>query len=181
VVGPDAIGPAEIQNISRSISLPLASFVNDTDGATLNFTPSNGTSPDLAIAGGNLVIEWDDDSDGGGGDVADTDFVRSNFAIPPDYAGGGVFTIHFTKDAHSGVAERFDCQVGLNGFLGPHSTTDAFAAGPAAVSMVLVPPNPYVSGPPVNVRCAVQDSSGGNTANDIVRVSGIDFMYGAKQ
>src|SRR6266511_5733066 len=181
LVGPDSIGSDEIQNLSRKVSLPLASFVNDTDETTLDFTPSNGTSPDLDIANGNLVIEWNDDSDGAGADVADTDFVRANFTLPTDYAGGGFIDIHFTKDAHTaGVIERFDCQVGVNGFLGNHATAEAFATL-GAVGLSPSPGAPYVPGLPVNVRCAVTDGSGGNTSNDTVRVSAIDFLYCAQR
>ncbi|HYU59215.1 MAG TPA: hypothetical protein VEK39_00505 [Solirubrobacterales bacterium] len=177
VVGPDAIGAAEIQNTSRSFSLPLASFVNDTDQTTIDFTPSDGTSPDFDISSNILVLEWDDNATG----VADTDFVQSNFSIPADYASGGVFTIHFSKDGNTPPMERFDCQVAFNGSFGAHAFTDAFGSGPAAVALALVPPNPYVVGPPVDVRCAVQDSTGGNTSNDVVRISDITFIYNAKQ
>ena len=77
LIAGDAVGPGDIANPTRSVNLPIGSFVNETDSA-IDFAASDGTAPDFGSSGfGSLGIEWDSTATG----VADTDFVTSTFVV----------------------------------------------------------------------------------------------------
>jgi hypothetical protein len=187
-IGPNAVASGEIQNLVRGVSLPLASFVNKDDDTTLDFSASNGTSPDFAFLGSStFVIEWDADTDGGGTDVADTDEVTSGLTIPPDWVPGGQlsFALRASKSGHSGVDERFQCFLhDDNGNLfglpstvttSASRTTYVFDADESAVFNA-------APGDAVQLICAVDDGSfNGSTANDAVFLHGVEFRYTAAQ
>ena len=180
----DAIGPGEIQDITRSVNLPLGSFVNVTDGTGLNFTASDGLTPDFELDdGGGLVITWDDDSDGAGANVGDTDFVASTFTVPQDFASGGTFGLRGSKPTHTtGVGERFACVVIINGD-GPGGVGGANLgnAANASYSVPVPPPEPYSAGASVSLRCQASDIPGGSTFDDPVRLHSVEFRYTATQ
>ena len=184
-VADDTLTGQDIQNVTRSVNLPLTSFVNRNDAATLDFIPSNGTSPDLAFAttGLALVLEWDEDSDAGGADVADTDQVTSAFTIPADYVGGAPvsFALRAQKDGHSGVDERFSCGARHDdsgiGLADPITTTGARATYVIEHSGTLLAP-----GGTLELTCGVDDgSNGGSSADDVVFLRSVEFRYPATQ
>jgi hypothetical protein len=177
LIGADAVGPGEIQNTTRSVELPLTSFVNPEDPSALNFTASDGTSPDLAIVNFAPVIEWDDNATG----VADNELVEAEFMVPPDYTSGGEFRIALSKDAHSGApVERFACQAKTNDGI---FTTQAnvFPSNAAYAFHTMVPGATYSPGDVGVLRCFADDGSNGTTANDEVYLHGVQFRYNAAQ
>ncbi len=179
-VAPDSVGAAGIQNPIRSISLPLGSFVNVSDAARLSFTPSNGTSPDLAVPTGDLVIEWDDDTDGGGGDVGDFEYAESSFVVPADYASGGQFVLTAAKDGHSGVGEAYSCYMGVNGSPGPF--TGGTTSSAALTQYTVSPSGTPAAGSTVQVGCTFHAASGPlDGQNDVVWLYGVAFRYTATQ
>jgi hypothetical protein len=188
----DAIGPNQIANPTRSINLPLTSFVNRTDGTTLGFGPDDGTSPNLLIGGsgtGNrLAIAWDDDSDGAGPNIADIDFVMTTFTVPPDYASGDSYVLRISKDANtSGTSEEFFCQQATNNGLFNDPGGNAFDSATIATAAmqdytfdvpITVPLSP---GDTVNISCRADVSPGVTSADDEVRLHSIEFVYSATQ
>ncbi|HYU60107.1 MAG TPA: hypothetical protein VEK39_05055 [Solirubrobacterales bacterium] len=176
-----SVGPNEIQNPTRSINLPLTAFVNRSDQAPIDFTASNGTAPDFVQTSTNLQLEWDDDADGAGGDVGDTDLVATTFMVPLDFASDPTIAPRISKDGHSGVQEFFSCSShideqagGGNGraTTGVAPTTYAFPAGNASG---------YAPGVAVTLSCSVDGGVGGNTFDDRVRLLSIEFRYTATQ
>jgi len=86
-------GPAGPAGLSTgTVDLPLSSFVGPT--SPIDFGPDDGTGVNLAYTPEPLeellALEWDDDSDLGGPDMADTGAVQTSFTVPADYASGGV-------------------------------------------------------------------------------------------
>lgn len=185
-IGADAVGADEIANPVRTLPLPLTSFVNsDPDGgpATLDFTPSDGTSPDLAMSGTDFVIEYDDDTDGAGPNVADTDLIQTTFTIPPDFFSGARFVFHVSKDAAtSGKAEFLNCQRSVEPSL--FATGDNVPVGSAdiaAYTLALFGGGTFAPGASVNLRCWIQSNFPLEEADDIVRIHSVIFRYTATQ
>jgi hypothetical protein len=173
----NAVGAGEIQNPTRSVNLPLASFVNRNDGAVLDFSPSDGMSPDFAFAGNGLVITWDDNSGAG----ADADFVQSTFMVPPDYASGGVFAARISKDGDSpGAIERFDCVRSFDDSLSGNTANVALNF-PEARTYLLAPAATYSPGVAVSVYCVASAAAGTPTYDDDVRLHSVEFRYTATQ
>jgi len=161
--------------VTRSLNLPLTSFVNTSDGATLDFTASDGTSPDLGSPSGIPVIEWDADTDGGGADVADTDFVATSFTVPPDFASGGA--IHILYRAFGNFPnERVFCEGGEN-LTGFTASDTASGSVNAIFTVRVLEAVDYDAGDSIHIRCRVDDGSGGSTANDPIRFHSVAFEY----
>lgn len=162
-----------------SVPLPLTSFVNTTDSATLDFTASNGTSPDLSAPAGLPVIEWDDDSDGIGGDTADTDFVATSFIVPADYASGGALRLRYRTLGTTGdVLERIVCEGAEN--TGGFTVTDSQGTGvPNFFQSDLLEGVDYDPNESIVFRCKVDDGANGTTADDPLRIHSAAFVYTA--
>jgi hypothetical protein len=180
LIAPDAIGPAEIANPLRNVSLPLGSFVNPEIPARLDFG-SNDTIPNLAIVLSRVVIEWGDDSDGGGTDVAATDLIMTTFTVPPDHVAGGSFVLKVSKDAHTtGANERIFCQVSRDG--GAFSSQDNASINTSALTAYTLDPfGNYSAGQAIVLRCSADNGISGTTADDRVRLHGAEFRYIAAQ
>jgi hypothetical protein len=179
-IASNAVGAGEIQDPVRSVHLPLASFLNRNDGAALDFTPSNGTSPDFTHAGNGLVIEWDPDSDAAGGDLGDTDFVETTFTVPPDYASGGVFAARISKSGNAPTDERFTCARSFDDSASGNTANVVLNFPEARTYPVSLPAN-YSAGVAVAVYCTVSDLPGGSTYDDAVRLHAFEFRYSASQ
>jgi hypothetical protein len=182
-VAANSIGPGEVQNPVRSVNLPLTTFFNRIDQAELDFAASDGTSPDFNVANSQLVIEWDADTDAGAGNIADVDSVASTFLVPPDYASGGLFAVRVSKDGHSGQTERLRCGVYLNTG-GGGADVGVTLTTAASTVYALLPPGSYAVGTSVQVYCFADDGTGfapGTSANNVVRLEGMEFRYSATQ
>jgi hypothetical protein len=184
-IGSNAVGAAEIQNPTRSVNLPLPAFLNRTDQAAIDFGASNGISPDLVHVGGSggpLAIEWDDDSDGPGADIADIDGVETTHVVPPDYASNGRYAFNISKDGHSGPAGEFvDCLIPI---VGGSIGLGQFPISSASLTTYVQPPPGFAGlspGDSMNLFCEVHDGTGNTTANDAVRLHSIEFRYTATQ
>jgi hypothetical protein len=182
-VAPNAVGAAGIQDPARAINLPLTSFVNQDDQAVINFGVSNGTAPDFAPAVGGFGIQWDADTDGGGGDTGDTDDVISSFVLPEDYVSGGSVVFFVWKSGHSAPDEEIVCFTFTDSVLaGTEGATTIPATG---LSTVVVTPGPVPAlhaGALVQVRCFVHAESGpADGYNDAVDWLGVVYRYTAAQ
>jgi hypothetical protein len=180
----DSVGPDQVADPDRSVNLPLASFVNDTDSTTLDFgpNPDNGTTPNFAIVGSKLVIEWNDNSAG----PADRDSVETGFAVPADYASGGHFVVRISKDGTDDI-ERVVCSAAVNqggfsaGANSEHAITDApitaYTLTPSGAGFV----EGFAAGDAASFRCTIDDGVSGTTAQDRVRLHSAAFVYKAAQ
>jgi hypothetical protein len=182
-VATNSVGAPGIQDPIRSVNLPLASFVNTGSQETIDFTVSDGTSPDFINVAFccDFVIEYDDDSDLGGADLADSSFIASTFAVPPDYASGGSFVLRVSKDAHTAIGERLNCDVALNGNP-PGGGAQVTTTTAANTSYTLTPAGTYAPGDAALVRLRADDAANTNNhANDRVFIHSVEFRYTATQ
>jgi hypothetical protein len=164
---------------TRDVNLPLASFFNVTDSATLDFTASDGTSPDFVVASGLPVLEWDADTDGGGANIADIDSVATQFIVPPDYDSAGRIRLTAREISTAGASEQIVCDAANTS--GSFGATDTFNLNgvPAVVTGDIDPVVTYVAGGTIVLRCHADDTLGGTTANDVVRLHSASFRYTA--
>lgn len=178
----NAVGAPEIANPVRTINLPVTTFINWTDNALLDFTVSDGTSPDLIRPGNQTAIQWDADTDGGGANIADTDLVETNFTVPDDYAASGHFRLVVYRAASTGVPERLRCAASVSGDIGAffNLTLTTFGSDDPEL-LVPVPGSPYATGAAASLICNVDNGSGGTSANDAVELYGAQFRYIAAQ
>jgi hypothetical protein len=112
----NSVDAAMISNTTRTIQLPLTSFVEceQTGGAAINFTSGADAFPDL-VGGLNpgemLRLRFDDV-----GGTPDQDVhVCAQVTVPRDYAGGQPdLIVRALKDGNTGIAEILQCEAGLN-------------------------------------------------------------------
>jgi hypothetical protein len=159
----------------RSVNLPLGGWVNVDNPSVLDFAASDGTSPDFALVNSNQVIEYDDTSSG----VADNDFIGTTVEIPADYAGSPALIIRASRDAFTpAVSERLVCDFAVNGGApGANATQTITVTGPTA--WTLTPPATLLPNDSLGIRCRADDGSGGQTADDVVRIFAVKFEYSA--
>jgi hypothetical protein len=167
---------ADIANPTRSVNLPLLSFMEQGApgaGAFIDFDSANrAVAPDFAKTSSAMpVIVYDDDP----GDE-DLSPVASTFSVPPDYASGGSFALRVSKDAHGGVDENISCFVSVNG--DPQDFGSGVATTSAANTVYTDTPTPtptYAAGDSVAVGCQT------NAHDNTVRFHSIEFRYTATQ
>jgi hypothetical protein len=167
---------ADIANPTRSVNLPLLSFMEQGHpgaGGFIDFDSANrAVAPDFAKTTGAMpVIAYDDDP-------GDEDFspVASTFSVPPDYASGGSFALRVSKDAHGGVDESVSCFVSVNG--APEDFGSGATTTTAANTVYTDTPTPtptYAAGDSVAVGCQT------NAHDNTVRFHSIEFRYTATQ
>lgn len=184
-IAPDAVGAPEIEDPTRSVNLPLGSFVNHTDQDPLSYdgtTEITGLNPDLVNGtGGALEIFFDDDA--GGADAGDTDFVASTLAVPSDYAADGRFAITARKSSNTTtITERVTCIATRNGAELPAAATALTATAATTYEVPSGPAYDLAPGDTLGVRCGVDDGSlSGPTFDDPVSVRAVEFRYSAAQ
>ncbi len=170
---------------TRTLHLPLVSFVNQVDNALLDFTASNGTSPDLVTLGGNgdsLAIEFDGDSDGAGTDAGDADTLATSFTVPADYLSGNTYLLRVSKPTHTtGQLEFLTCTNSINN--GSYTSGGVADVNTTAlVTETISGGNTPAPGDTVNVRCNVREQNNPpEDFNDTVRLHSIQWRYTASQ
>ena len=179
------IGAVEIANYTAYVDLPVHAWsINVTDGAFLTTAlEAAGATPILAVVNPGInsaAIQWDDDSDAAGPDVADENDVGAMFTVPGDYVSGGAFRLLTYKDAHTvGVAEVWTCNTTINGLAGVAGTATIDAAGPS--TYVVTPTDVYAPLDDVQISCQAGDGDVGTDADDVVNLIKATFSYTAGQ
>lgn len=173
-----SIGDGEIVDVPRSINLPLPAWVDVSNSDYVDWAASDGTAPDFVST--TPTIAWDEDTDGGGANEADTDHIGTTFIVPPDYASGGSLRVRATKSGHSGVPEQLNATANINA-AGAGSAGTATTSSLSSTLYVLIPDGTYASGDSVTVEVWVDDGSSGSTADEVVVVWAIEWMYTATQ
>jgi hypothetical protein len=159
---------------TRSVSLPLNSFVNVTANQTLDFSSGVDSAPDFGAVSDRPYIEWDDTAGS-----ADIDKVATTFTVPQDFASNGRIRLIYREFGTVGVSERFVCDASANDTA--FGATDTASAGgvPALIFADVEPAVTYAPGGTIVLRCNVDDGLGGTTANDPVRLHSATFNYTA--
>lgn len=173
------IGTSEIANITRTVSIPLSSFIECTTngGADINYTDGADAFPDFinsSTDGLGFTLTFD----ATGGSV-DTAYVCANFLVPADYASNGLFVAKATKGAETGAnTEVLNCAGSINGAaLGAGGT--ATLSGTAAAFYTCAPTlTSLAAGDSVSFEFHV---TSGGTADDAVNLLAVAFEYLATQ
>jgi hypothetical protein len=165
-------GPSTgLGNVTRSVSLPLASFLNVSAGTTIDFSSGADNAPDFATNGAAPTLVADDDP--GGQDLND---VASTLTVPPDaIAGGsGSITLRISKDAHGGVNDNLFGRLSVNGG-GPELCSTETTTSATNTSYTLTCPSTFSPGDSVAVDIAA------SPLDDVIRIHSVEFRYTAVQ
>lgn len=174
-----SIDSTEIANITRTVSIPLISFMECTTdaGANIDFSDDADAFPDftgLATDGLGFFLEFDST-----GSSEDTARACDNLTVPEDYASNGLFELVVAKDAETGAnTEVINCAGSINGAaLGAGGTVTV--SGTALVAY---------SCEPTLTSLAAGDSLGftiyvtsGGTVDDDTQIYSVGFQYTATQ
>jgi hypothetical protein len=170
----NSLTDADIQNPTRSVNLPLGSFLDMTNQKAIDFTSGVDRDPDFAKVNDVLVIEYDDDSGN-----EDDGSIGTTFQVPSDYASGGSLALRASKDAHTtGVDEFISCFNKVNS--DPSFFSSSAEITTSDNTAYTVPSTaPYAAGDSVGVNCSALGIEA--PQDDIVRIHSIEFRYTATQ
>lgn len=166
-----------IANITRTVNLPLRSWIECTTdaGADINFTDGADAFPDFINSSTNglgFSLTFD-------ASTADTAFVCNQLNVPQDYISGGAITVEATKGAETGAnSEVINCAGSINGAaLGTAGTVTT--SGTAAARYVCTPTlTGLAAGNSLGIEIHI---TSGGTADDAVNVLAIAFEYTASE
>lgn len=175
----DEIGIAEIENITRTVSIPLVSFIECTTdaGAAIDFSDDADAFPDftgIATDGLGFYLEFDSTSA-----TEDTAYICGNLVVPEDYASNGLFELVIGKDAETGAnTEVVNCAGSIDGAaLGAAGTVTTSGT---ALAIYSCEPTLTSLAAGNSLGFEVHITSAG-TADDDVRVYSVGFLYTATQ
>jgi hypothetical protein len=172
-----SIEAGEITNLSRSITVPLLSFMDCSASPTfLDFTNGADAIPNFVgfSSGGGVTIIFD--SVAGSPDQSSP--ICAQLTIPPDYAAGGSLRVRAGKLTHIAGSELLTCSAKVNsGSLQAAGTVEIAAA--ANASYVCTPTIAALA--PGDVVAFNLSITSPVTMNDTVSVAGVAFEYTASQ
>lgn len=180
-----SVSASEIADITRSITLPLGSFVDAANELPLDVSGAD-SEPDFDILNDGLVIEFDDTS----GSV-DVNHISTTFVVPQAYASAGSIVMIVAQDAATGTnIEAMNIGTLEQGTSGaPDATVSTFVAtnltnstNLQSVSFALTtggvnPTLTLAAGTTVQLRLRQDIAS----ADDIVRIFSVEFQYTATE
>ena len=103
----------DIGNVTRSVNLPLASFVNVNKGELIDFSSGADSAPDFASFGFSPLLTYDAASPN-----VDEDFVGSSFTVPQDAISGGAGSFALRVfESDTGSPDVVICDISLDGGL----------------------------------------------------------------
>lgn len=160
-----------INNVERSIALPLGSWISCTTALPLN-TSAVDDEPDFAPAGGNGIgIEYDII----GGSV-DAGPICNSVTVPPEYASGGALRIRAANgSANVGNLGQITCLAWIDGAAAGATDTQTLANGTAAQTLTVTPAGTYAAGKSAAIGCLQSNA----TADDAVMILSAEWFYTA--
>lgn len=173
------IGAAEVADVTRSVTLPLHSFIEcSTDaGTAIGFDTTADALPDFANSSTDgLGFTLTFDATGGS---PDTTRVCASITVPPDYVSGGAIVARATKGAETGAnTEVLNCAGSINGAaLGTAGTVTV--SGTASAAYTCTPTlTSLAAGNSVAITLYI---TSGGTADDAVNLASVEFQYTATQ
>ena len=173
VLPAESVAAAEITNLTRSIPLPLDSWVNCTTPAALDFSSGADDDPDIIVSTGVISITYDDT----GGSI-DADEICTTFTVPADYASGGSFVARMTQDGATVTqVETFSCRISVDGAAVGAANAGNAANQTAVQSVTSTPAGTWAAGASIAVSC----KQGNASADDAVLLHAIEAQYTATQ
>jgi hypothetical protein len=168
----------EFPNVTRSVHVPLLSFIGCTGGTPtlLDTTSGPDTSPDVSYFSptGGLRLFFDIDP----GFEDQNSRICSEFLVPPDYVSSGEFRVVADKGGNSGASEVLNCAAGVG------MIAEGLAGG---VVIDADPPTEYVCAPTLpaltpgqRVHFSLSIVSGA-TMDNVVLLLGVQFEYKSSQ
>lgn len=168
-----SVGTADIGNLTRSVNLPLGSFLDSSTGSYLDFSSGADNSPDFADADSDVIPEivYDDDASPN----YDLDRIVTSLTVPPDAVAGGTGSIalRISKDAQTGVSEHLDCFISVNGAGGGAGSIEFNDAAIATKNMPFS--TTFSPGDSIGVSCEI------DAFDDSVLIHSAEFRYSAVQ
>lgn len=162
-----------IANITRSVPLPTADWVNCTTPADLNYSSGADDDADFEVVNSALTIEYD----ATGGSV-DADEICTTFTVPADYVSGGSFTVRMTQDAATVTQiETFSCRISVDGAAIGAANAGNAVNQTAVQTVTSTPAGTWAAGASIGVVC----KQGNATADDTVNFLSIEGRYTATQ
>lgn len=169
----ESVGAAEILNLTRSFSLPLAGWLNCTDSEVIDFTSGADDKPDYTLINSALTIAYDDT----GGSV-DADEMCTNFTVPADFVSTLTVAVAASQDAATGAnQEAMACRASIDGAALDTAGTANLTNQTATQTVTLTPAGTFTAGSAVSLLCKQNNAS----ADDIVRIHSIEIRYTASQ
>jgi hypothetical protein len=172
-LGP-TIESGEITDVLRMVPLPLNSFVDCTNGATIDFNSGTDARPDLSVSGGTRRVLFESTA----GSPDQNTEIWTSIMIPTDYASGAGIFVKATKAASTGDIENLTCKMGTEADALLPPFTVATVAGVAIYSCG--GPSPPVIGAGSSLRIHVSVTSPG-VMNDALSLLSLSFAYQAVQ
>ncbi|HEX8647155.1 MAG TPA: hypothetical protein VF715_09645 [Thermoleophilaceae bacterium] len=171
-----SVTPAMIADRTRSMSIPLTSFLEcDSTAAAIDFTSGNDRRPDFVATGNNNGDGYGLNFDAVAGTEDQFFDVCAQFAMPEDWVSGGRFQI--TASAGStpgGQEERIRCR------LNPGSAGTGqvpISTQPGRRAYVCQPPLPVLSRESALVADLAISTD--TAMDDPIHVLAVDFLYEA--
>lgn len=175
----DTIEANEITNITRSVSIPLATFIDcQTDiFAPLDFI--NGTDPianltSAATDGAGTAIQFDTTP----GTEDQNSEICSQLSVPADYASGGSLRVRTQKGGHSGATEVLNCAAQING--GSIQAAGTVEITSISTASLVCTPTIAALAPGDSLAFHLSITSSG-TMDDFVVIRSVAFEYTASQ
>jgi hypothetical protein len=160
----------DIANVTRSVNLPLPSFVDASNDAAIDFNSGADDAPDFLTFGAAPMLEFDV------GPPPDRALVGTTFTVPPDAVPGAVsgdpgsLALRYTKGDETGNPDFLACLTSVN----RGDTESDFGPLEAGIHTIVVPAQLTNPGDAVLLGCGV------NT-DDLVRILSVEFRYTATQ
>ena len=179
--GTSTVTSTMIEDQTDCYNLPLGSWMNMNTSAVIAFGTPTDAAPNYSLINTALALVYDDDTDGGGADVVDSDFIGTTMFLPTNFTGSNVFLRwKVSKDAHAGVADHIKCEYSVNGgAVGTAATTEISAA--AATTYNVTPTGTFAASDAMGIRCRAADASGGATYDDTIRIHAVAMCGTATQ
>ena len=170
----ESIAAAEILNLTRSIPLPIPSWV-PCAGTVAGVWDASGTDaePDLVAVNTALVVEYD-----ATGASVDIDEICTAFTVPADWASGGSFVFRLTQGAATITnLESVECRISVDGAAIGAADEDNLANQVAVQSVTSAPAGTWAAGASIGIAC----KQGNASADDIANFHSAEGQYTATQ
>jgi hypothetical protein len=180
----NAVDNGDIQDVARTVSLPLGSFVNcdATNFGLIDFTSGADSAPDFeTLADGQLTLNWDVS----GAPNNDLDPVCTTVSMPTDSATSQP-QVRLVAVAGANANNDWQVRILREGPLGPENTSPVGAVGGVNCDAAIAPGNIYgcvfttqTASLPIGSAVIVSINRSGGF--DPMRLYGAELLYPAIQ
>ncbi len=168
-----SIGAAEIVNITRSVPLPLGSWLDCTSRVTLSVDDGADAQPDFTVTSSVPRIVYDVT-----GGSPDTNEICTTFVVPADYASGGSFNARIKQSAATVTqAETFSCRISVDDAAIGAANAATLTNSTSVQTGTSTPAGTWAAGALIAVAC----KQGNASADDAISILAIEGSYVATE